>query len=263
MVDAHTIRDRFRSAVGTQSYGKFVRGINEFSISAGRLRYWQQKLWEPFAESEQLCCKDAEVIRIFLVCCVHGDELRPVSLQPRPPRDPGIHIDPAPPDPGELRAHKTLFPMAFVRVQPAPADAATETGWYCQTCKDTELAWRTEAFKQNINTDDCPAASLYIDNLSAKYPGETPLAKLVRYYSRWRLPDKPVDAGLLKLRDVICSLNRDVRNDLPISPGALTTAAALFSFQSASAHDRSIHDHCKMHYIALSKIAAAYGDQVK
>lgn len=262
MVNASAIRDRFRHFLGTERYERFVRVVNEFSIADGRLRYWQQQLWKQFADAESLPAEDHLAISVFSVCCVHGNDLQSVSLEPRRPRDPHIHIDPAPPDPGELRAEAELFPMAFVRIQPQENDSGYEVGWYCQLCKDVERKWRTKAFTKDISRPDCPIVSLYIDNSAAKYPGDTPQARIVRYYRGWRIPDTPSDPELLRIHTAICSARASVLGSEPASYTMLATLSGMFTFQMSTVADRSIHDHCKMHYIAINKIATASTDRV-
>jgi hypothetical protein len=257
MRDPRDIRQRFHDAVGNEAYARFTREINDFSISSGRLRFWQLKLWHAFAEPLYSTCGESSVIQHFLVCCVHGCELQSVSLRSGPVPDSGIVFSIAPRDPGEVKAQATLFPMASVRSEPTRSDVKISTGWYCQICRETEARWNSKAFKHNISDPSSPEVSLYIEQLAAKYPGDTPLAQLLRYYTRWQLPEAPDDPELLKLRNAICELNSCAVNKTPLLATQLHHAAALFSMQPKDSFNLSVLDHCKMHYIALCKIAAA------
>lgn len=75
-MDPRRLREAFRSYAGNDRYRRFIRALNTADVEAGRLRYWQDKLWNAFAETQFDCPRDYVTIgQIFAECEVHDCDL--------------------------------------------------------------------------------------------------------------------------------------------------------------------------------------------
>jgi hypothetical protein len=75
-MELQLLREAFRAYAGDDKYRRFIRALNTANIDADRLRYWQDEIWNQFAETTSNCPRDYVTIqKIFAVCEVHDREL--------------------------------------------------------------------------------------------------------------------------------------------------------------------------------------------
>lgn len=74
-MDKLTVREKFGSLVGESELKKFVMTLHNKSMAKGRLLFWQEEMWKPFAKELGLPESDlAEIRDLFLYCPVHTRE---------------------------------------------------------------------------------------------------------------------------------------------------------------------------------------------
>lgn len=137
------VRTRFKAFAGDVQFHNFVVQVHRFAGRRGRLRFWQDKLWNAFLVENQDCGIDHdELCTTFRVCELHGCELQSTSV---PVVDGCVvysrdyTIDSA-----------SRFPHAtreFVSTEGAPKYSNRADIFYCNKCDETREAsrWRTEA----------------------------------------------------------------------------------------------------------------------
>jgi hypothetical protein len=126
-MDPGILRVQFRDFCGQDEYVKWLRVLNSFGREKGRLRSWQESLWEEFLlEYPSNVLNFAEIQEAFRICDVHDRELTASSAEIRE------------------RFQEFAFALASdqgVKLERFPYPSGE---WYCPTCWDDFLAWEPQ-----------------------------------------------------------------------------------------------------------------------
>lgn len=79
LLASEELRHQFRAFVNDdERFRKFIKSCNETARERGRLRFWQQELWESFTDSNTKFAnlEISAVVNAFRVCHVHVTPLR-------------------------------------------------------------------------------------------------------------------------------------------------------------------------------------------
>ncbi len=141
-MDAAAIREAFKAFIGTEDFNRFVRAINTAPERLSRLRWWQERLWEPFAEENPQWKVAFEQLReVFRFCEVHSRVLvRGI-----------IHVPAGQTTCGAVpREVRQPPPCPYARCGVRPEDWGGISGtrieevWYCEECRQVLAAWREQ-----------------------------------------------------------------------------------------------------------------------
>lgn len=250
MIAYGDIRDHFHAYAGDDAYPKFVAEINLFNRRAGRLRYWQEKIWQPFSDAKGLSLTLPQILDCFAVCHVHGCELEKDDV---PIVYGTFGIDPA-----ESEAQQRLFPMAYPIAFGGCClqHIKTETVLFCRECRHAQERWTGQSFKYNIESPDSEEIRLFLLAKSSKFNANDLASNLTRYYKTWKPPQSPTDSSLALYVDLVSDIHRMIVESGPTAHTAslLSRADSMFSLSTIDSSNRVILDHCKMHYIAAREI---------
>ncbi len=117
------IRRAFEALVGQADYRRFVRCLNTDCLEKGRLRFWQERLWERFVPEELHWGPSfSQIQAAFRVCDVHDCEL--TGAEPDAPS--GARNDAYPFAQGPLQCERCREARAQAEGEPAPAASGGE-----------------------------------------------------------------------------------------------------------------------------------------
>lgn len=80
------IRATFAVHCGAEQYQRFLEVFNRVAVEDGRFTFFQRKLWDSFTKqhSQLSCLAFNEIVSIFRVCYVHGNQLKPRQIRAIP-----------------------------------------------------------------------------------------------------------------------------------------------------------------------------------
>lgn len=163
------IRTRFHDSIGTEKYRLFVAETHY----ANRLRYWQERLWEPFASENGLNLDFSAIQRCFAVCHVHECELKTDTV-------PILYGTPITPTQAELDVPNALFPRAGLIVGGGccVGEQTTAEVQYCPQCRVAHDRWESQAFKRNIESPSSVEIRLYLTAKASQFRGDSDRLRL-------------------------------------------------------------------------------------
>lgn len=75
LLEAQDIRDRLRSHLGDERYGKFIMRVPS-SHEGTRLLYWQEQAWDEFIAEHPDCRLDySQIVHVFSGCPIYGAQI--------------------------------------------------------------------------------------------------------------------------------------------------------------------------------------------
>jgi hypothetical protein len=131
-MDVAAFRKVVAASLGNDLYPNFVQQLRR----AGRLRYWQERLWSQFVDAHpEFSCSVEELQEVLLVCELHGCELQPDEVEVF---DGCIDYSDR-----YIKAKIWLFPNAAtgpVSREGHPLESRTARVWFCAECRAAEAA---------------------------------------------------------------------------------------------------------------------------
>jgi hypothetical protein len=144
-MDAASLRRQLAAFLGDEQFRKFVAEFRR----AGRLRFWQEQVWDRFtATHPEHRVSPATLLTALRVCELHGAELLPDEV---PVVEGNIDYDQR-----YLRVRREEFPNAAVGpmyTEGGPPLGPTVGVWYCPDCRKAEARWREVWGRTKVPSD--------------------------------------------------------------------------------------------------------------
>ncbi|WDE08714.1 hypothetical protein SG34_032945 [Thalassomonas viridans] len=134
------VRRIFEELIGREKYEKFISALHNPSRTRGRMKFWQEKLWNQFcSETGYPETSYEDITKLFDYCLIHNQEFR-ADIVP-------VVYGTFEQEPKEKQFIKdNNFPYAALQVKRGgPAEAETETTVkYCIECRKAyKSVWPT------------------------------------------------------------------------------------------------------------------------
>jgi hypothetical protein len=148
MVDAAKLRQALSTFLGAD----WFRGSVQRLWEKGRLRFWQERVWERFVRAHpEFAVGENERAVALRVCWVHGEELQQDAVDI-------VESD------CYVRPYRAAFPFAAsgpVYVEGAPFSHRAATVWFCPQCRKGAAEWhaRQAALARTLLQEDLTASS--------------------------------------------------------------------------------------------------------